>query len=101
MEVAYRECANVDYRDLRRDVVVSIDLDVLREAEVRSDCPQGVWSVSDLLSAIGQVKRRQSRIVGWMICGADVAKGKRLDEVSLRTLSEVVGACWESAPSRP
>ena len=91
VQVTYRSVEAVDYRDLRENVFVSIDLDVLSKSEVRSDCPQGIWATVDLLEAINDLSHR-TRVVGWAICGADLV-GPPLDDTSLDTVSSVIGSC--------
>ena len=79
---------------LAAKAVVSIDLDVLAETEVQSDCPQGVLRVQDLVAAIERVKSH-TRVIGWTMCGMDLSHGP-LDQRSLRTISTVISACTQS-----
>jgi hypothetical protein len=94
VSVTHKTWQEADYRELRSNAVVSIDLDVLADSEVRSDCPQGVFRVQDLIAAIEDIKPR-TRIIGWTICGVDLTSGP-LDERSLRTISTVMSACTQS-----
>jgi len=95
--VTYKTWHEADYRELRSNAVVSIDLDVLADSEVRSDCPQGVFGVHDLITAIESLKPH-TRIIGWTICGMDLTSGP-LDERSLRTISRVVSGCTQPDPT--
>ena len=92
--LTYRTWREADYRDLAAKAVVSIDLDVLAETEVQSDCPQGVLRVQDLVAAIERVKSH-TRVIGWTMCGMDLSHGP-LDQRSLRTISTVISACTQS-----
>jgi hypothetical protein len=95
VRVTYRGPADIDYSDLRRWVFASVDLDVLAPSEVRSDCPQGRWTVEELLRAIADLRQRSS-IIGWAICGMDVRKAGRLDATSLTSISRVIAACTQA-----
>jgi hypothetical protein len=94
VEVTYKTWDEVDYRDLQRTAIVSIDLDVLNESEVKSDCPQGMWKTDDLIGAIRYLKPK-TQIMGWAICGADVRAGRYLDEKSLSTIARIINVCVE------
>ena len=93
VEVHYRTSREVDYRHLGPRAFVSIDLDVLAETEVRSDCPQGLWRTQDLLDAITAV-RQCTEVLGWGICGAAVNEGP-LDRRSLTTIATLVHGCTQ------
>ena len=90
--VTYREWTEVDYSDLLPRAFVSIDVDVLAESEVTSDCPQGVWTLDHLLRAMGRA-RASADIVGWSVCGMDLGD---INERSYATLSAIIGACGGS-----
>lgn len=52
-----------------RDVYVTVDLDCLNEAESATNWEQGLFTASDLVWALGEI-RDHARIVGGDVCGA-------------------------------
>lgn len=92
VELSFKGWRETQFKDLYKRSVVSIDVDVLKSSEIRSDVPQGVWTVDNMLEAIQLVKSKTD-VVGWMICGADVRAGRKADERSLGTMARIISMC--------
>jgi hypothetical protein len=97
--VQFRGMDEVSYVQRKRGMVVDIDLDVLTRTCLRADCPQGIMTVAQLITHLGQV-RRSGPISACLICGLTEAD-ELLDEQSLESLSEVLAACTGLFAERP
>ncbi|MDO8587272.1 MAG: hypothetical protein Q7T82_09555 [Armatimonadota bacterium] len=78
----------ITYRNRRKSVVVSIDLDVLKRSVVKTVCPQGITDVDRLVSHLRRV-RESGPVDAVLICGLTEAEEEQ-DEVSLATVSTLL-----------
>ena len=91
VQVRFKGSKHVTYRERKEAVVVSIDLDALKRSEVRTDCPQGVMRVDDLLGQLDTL-RETGRISAFFICGLTESPELR-NEQSLASLSRILSKC--------
>jgi len=90
VQVRFKGMEEVDYRNRREAVVVSIDLDVLKRSLLRAVCPQGIMEVDELIDHLRKV-RESGPINAILICGL-TEEGELQDDRSLSTLSKILSA---------
>jgi len=91
--VKFNGSESVVYKDRKAAVVVSVDLDVLRRSELRSDCPQGAMSVDGLLTHFDRL-RQTGPINAFLLCGLTESQDEQ-DEASLQSVARVLSRCSE------
>ena len=72
-------------------VYLSIDLDVLRREDARTDWDQGGMTLDELLSAVGEIART-CRVLGVDVCGGISRAKGAVDEdltINLRTCQRI------------
>ena len=90
-QVRFKSAREVNYGNRRAGVVVSIDLDVLKKSEVKTDCPQGAMGVDELLGHLEKL-RQTGRINAFLICGL-TESAESLDQKTLESVSRVLSRC--------
>jgi hypothetical protein len=93
VEVRFRAADEVTYRNRKQSVVVSIDLDVVRRSELRTDCPQGVASVDWLLAQLDRL-RATGPLDAVLICGLTESPELH-DERTFESVSRVLAKSTE------
>jgi len=93
VQVRFKSATEVSYERRKEGVVVSIDLDVLKKPEVKTDCPQGAMGVDELLGHLEKL-RQTGRINTFLICGL-AESAESVDEKSLESVSRVLSRCAE------
>ncbi len=90
VQVRFKGMEEVDYRNRKGAIVVSIDLDVLKRSLLRAICPQGIMEVDELIDHLRKV-RESGPMNAILICGLTEERELQ-DDRSLYTLSRILSA---------
>lgn len=86
--VRFKGMKDVDYRRRRKAVVISVDLDVLKQSILKTVCPQGIMGVEELIEHFRKV-RESGPIHAALFCGL-TEDTESQDDWSLYALSRIL-----------
>ena len=95
--VRFKGAGEAVYLARREAVVVSIDLDVLRAAELKADTPQGVMTTEALLNHLDRLGET-GRVNAVLVCGLTESQDAQ-DEASLESVARILAKARELVSS--